>query len=106
MTCLLPVRRTDAGCSRRSSHTNGFASSARLACVAYGSTTSATLTRPTCLPREYIRRSQVSDLATQRSALTMDLYSHVMPGMQEDAAARVDASVRTALEKRHPKGIG
>lgn len=30
-------------------------------------------------------------------AITMDRYSHVMPGMQEDAAARADAAMRTAL---------
>ena len=45
-------------------------------------------------------------LGHSKVGIAMDLYSHVMPGMQEDAAARVDASVRTALEKRHPKGIG
>jgi len=45
-------------------------------------------------------------LGHSKVGITMDLYSHVMPGMQEDAAARVDASVRTALEKRHLQGIG
>jgi integrase len=30
--------------------------------------------------------------------VTLDLYSHVLPGMQEDAAATVDASIRAALE--------
>ena len=34
-------------------------------------------------------------------AVTLDLYSHVMPGMQEDAAARVDTALRTALGKRN-----
>lgn len=29
--------------------------------------------------------------------ITMDLYSHVLPGMQEDAAERVDNALRTAL---------
>ncbi len=33
-------------------------------------------------------------------AITLDLYSHVLPGMQEDAASRVDAALRTALDKR------
>jgi integrase len=32
-------------------------------------------------------------------ATTMDLYSHVMPGMQEEAAAKVDAVLRGALER-------
>jgi integrase len=30
--------------------------------------------------------------------ITLDLYSHVLPGMQEDAAAKVDASIRAAIE--------
>jgi integrase len=33
-------------------------------------------------------------------AVTLDLYSHVLPGMQEDAASRVDAALRAALDKR------
>ena len=33
-------------------------------------------------------------------AVTLDLYSHVMPGMQEDAAMKVDRALRTALGKR------
>jgi integrase len=33
-------------------------------------------------------------------ATTIDLYSHVMPGMQEDAADRVDAALRAVMEKR------
>jgi integrase len=33
-------------------------------------------------------------------AITLDLYSHVLPGMQEDAASRVDAALRAALDKR------
>ncbi len=32
-------------------------------------------------------------------AITLDLYSHVMPGMQEDAASKVDATIRAAIEK-------
>ena len=30
--------------------------------------------------------------------VTLDLYSHVLPGMQEDAAAKVDAAVRAAID--------
>jgi integrase len=33
-------------------------------------------------------------------AITLDLYSHVLPGMQADAAARVDEALRQALDKR------
>jgi integrase len=36
---------------------------------------------------------------------TLDLYSHVLPGMQADAAARVDVAIRAALEQ-HRKPIG
>jgi integrase len=32
-------------------------------------------------------------------ATTMDLYTHVMPGMQDEAASRVDAALRVALGK-------
>ena len=32
--------------------------------------------------------------------ITMDIYSHVMPGMQDEAASRVDAVLRAALAKR------
>lgn len=30
--------------------------------------------------------------------VALDLYSHVPPGMQEDAAAKVDATIRAAIE--------
>jgi integrase len=32
--------------------------------------------------------------------VTLDLYSHVLPGMQEDAVAKVDAALQAALNKR------
>ncbi len=31
--------------------------------------------------------------------ITLDLYSHVLPGLQEDAANRIDAALRTHLER-------
>ena len=31
--------------------------------------------------------------------ITLDLYSHVLPGMQEDAAAKVDAALREVQRK-------
>jgi integrase len=31
--------------------------------------------------------------------ITLDLYSHVLPGMQADAAAKVDAALRAAIDK-------
>ena len=36
-------------------------------------------------------------------ATTMDLYTHVMPGMQDEAASRVDAALRTALRQSRGK---
>ena len=35
--------------------------------------------------------------------ITLDLYSHVMPGMQDDAVAKVDAALQTALNKPKTK---
>lgn len=42
-------------------------------------------------------------LGHSRVGITLDLYSHVLPGMQEDAAARVDADLRRALQTRAKK---
>ena len=39
-------------------------------------------------------------LGHSKVGITLDLYSHVMPGMQEDAAARVDDAVRSAINNR------
>jgi hypothetical protein len=33
-------------------------------------------------------------------AITMDIYSHLMPNMQGEAAAAVDGSLRAAINKR------
>jgi integrase len=33
-------------------------------------------------------------------AITLDLYSHVLPGMQAEAADRVDLAVREAINRR------
>jgi integrase len=30
-------------------------------------------------------------------AITMDTYTHAIPGLQEDAAQRIDAALRSAL---------
>jgi integrase len=35
--------------------------------------------------------------------ITLDLYSHVLPGMQADAVAKVDAALQAALNKRETK---
>ena len=42
-------------------------------------------------------------LGHSKVGITLDLYSHVMPGMQEDAAARVDAALRAAMKQRENK---
>lgn len=44
-------------------------------------------------------------LGHSRVGITMDLYSHVLPGMQEEAVARVDEALSIALEKR-PRSVG
>ena len=44
-------------------------------------------------------------LGHSRVGVTLDLYSHVLPGMQEDAAARVDVAFQIAQKKR-AKNIG
>ena len=33
-------------------------------------------------------------------AITLDIYSHLMPNMQGDAAATVDGALRAAINKR------
>ena len=38
-------------------------------------------------------------LGHSRVALTLDTYSHVIPGMQEEAAAAIDAAFSAALER-------
>ena len=35
--------------------------------------------------------------------ITLDMYSHVLPGMQEDAVAKVDAASQAALNERETK---
>jgi integrase len=44
-------------------------------------------------------------LGHSKVGITMDLYSHVMPGMQEDAAARVDRELDDVINRR-TKTIG
>jgi integrase len=42
-------------------------------------------------------------LGHSKVGITLDLYSHVLPGMQADAASRVDAALRAALDKHREK---
>jgi integrase len=39
-------------------------------------------------------------LGHSKVGVTLDLYSHVIPGMQEDAAAAVDDALRAAMQER------
>jgi integrase len=43
-------------------------------------------------------------LGHSKVGITLDLYSHVLPNMQADAAATVDGALRAVLNKRGPKG--
>jgi integrase len=42
-------------------------------------------------------------LGHSKVGITLDLYSHVLPGMQSEAAERVDALISGALEQRREK---
>jgi integrase len=42
-------------------------------------------------------------LGHSKVGITLDLYSHVLPGMQADAAERVDAALRVAQTERAAK---
>ena len=44
-------------------------------------------------------------LGHSKVGITLDLYSHVLPGMQEDAASRVDDALRLAIQKRKSQSI-
>ena len=43
-------------------------------------------------------------LGHSKVGITLDLYSHVLPNMQADAATIVDGALRAALNKRGTKG--
>ncbi len=54
----------------------------------------------TNLLREGVHPKIASERAGHASiAITMDVYSHAVPGLQEEAALLIDASLRTALEQ-------
>jgi integrase len=42
-------------------------------------------------------------LGHSKVGFTLDVYSHLLPGMQEEAASKVDAGLRAALGKRPPR---
>ena len=58
----------------------------------------------TQLLREGTHPKVVSErLGHSKIGVTLDIYSHVMPGMQEEAARCVDAALRSALDSPSPK---
>jgi hypothetical protein len=57
-------------------------------------------TQRTCWRQVFTRRS----LGHSKVSITLDLYSHVLPYVQEDAVAKVDAALQAALNKRETKG--
>jgi hypothetical protein len=44
-------------------------------------------------------------LGHSKVGITLDLYSHVIPGMQEDAAAMVDTALKSAMQKRREEAM-
>ncbi|HEY5472692.1 MAG TPA: tyrosine-type recombinase/integrase [Candidatus Limnocylindrales bacterium] len=55
-------------------------------------------TQATQLLKAGVHPKVVSErLGHASSGITLDTYSHVMPGMQEEAAERIDAGLRKAL---------
>jgi integrase len=56
-------------------------------------------THATQLLREGIHPKIVSErLGHSNISITLDTYSHILPGMQDEAAERIDAALRTALD--------
>jgi len=58
------------------------------------------------LLRDGVNIKAISErLGHARVAFTLDVYSHLLPGMQEEAARKTDAGLRAAIEKqRRPAG--
>jgi hypothetical protein len=51
-------------------------------------------------PREAVKLCLKAARGHANIATTMDLYTHVMPKMQDEATSRVDAAWRAAIGKR------
>ena len=63
-----------------------------------GTRTQRTCSRPASIPR-----SRANALGHSKVGITLDLYSHVLPGMQDEAAIQVDALISGALLQRRKK---
>ena len=58
-------------------------------------------THATLLLKEGVHPKIASErLGHSKVGITLDLYSHVLPGMQEDAVARVDAALKAAQDSK------
>ena len=44
-------------------------------------------------------------LGHSKGGFTLDVYSHLLPGMQEEAAAKTDAGLRAAIKEAGPHGL-
>jgi integrase len=62
-------------------------------------------TRPTCQPPASTPKNASERLGHSKVGITLDLYSHVLPEMQEAAAARVDRDLKDVINRR-TKTIG
>jgi integrase len=81
--------------------TSGFASLVRRTNIPQVTFHGLRHTHATQLFKEGVHPKIVQErLGHSTIAVTLDLYSHVMPGMQEDAAMKVDSALKAALGKR------
>ncbi len=53
-------------------------------------------------PKAGLPAPSPTPLGQSSIGITMDLYTHVLPGMQEEAAERVDNALRAALKNGSP----
>lgn len=86
--------------------TSGFASLVRRTKIPTVTFHGLRHTHATQLFKEGVHPKIVQErLGHSTIAVTLDLYSHVMPGMQEDAAMKVDRALKAALGKRNENEI-
>ena len=68
-------------------------------CPAFASTICGTPMPPTCSAGVHPKVAS-ERLGHSKIGITLDLYSHVLPGMEADAAERVDAALQAAINRR------
>ena len=78
---------------------NGSRQSPGRDCRGAGSMTYGTRTPRTCWPTGVHVKVASERLGHSKIGITLDLYSHVLPGMQEDAVAKVDAALQDAKNR-------